>query len=219
MRIKFFVLFVLMFVFASYGQSNYFTSINVKTDLDNYHKWDVTVNGHCKWFHSNQGWTRLGADLMLRRKFEPWDLYAGIVSNNTLDKTEANYWELRPWLGIGLTNTIYKRLKFNQLFKFEWRNLIFSDADLNKVTTRYRYKLKPLYDFKKNWQVYASYEWYILPNKDLDTRFISSGELSFGVSKKISRYTIILSFTEEWYNKQYQPDANNANTLTLTFVF
>ncbi len=218
MRIKFLVISVLVSVNA-FTQDTYFSSLNIKTNLDKYRKWDVVVNAHCKWFHAKDGWTRLGADLSLRRKLDLWDLYGGLVSNNTLDKAEPNYWELRPWLGIGLTNTIYQNLKFNQLFKFEWRNLIFSDSDLNKVTTRYRYKLKPFYDFKSNWRVYTSYEWYILPNKNINTRFINSSELSIGVSKAISKYMFILSFTKEWYNKEFQPDANNANTFALTFMF
>ncbi len=201
------------------AQEDYFSTLNVRKFIKESHKWELSILGHFKSFHSKEGWTRVGLDFSARRRLNQWDLYGGIVSNNTLDKTEANYWELRPWLGLGLTNTVYGKLKFNQLFKFEWRNLIFSESSLNKITTRYRYRLKPFYDFKNNWSVYSSFEWYILPNKNLGTRFINSNEWSFGVTKKLTKVSFTLNYSRENFNKELTPNASSANTITFTAAF
>ncbi|WP_369048748.1 DUF2490 domain-containing protein [Tenacibaculum sp. UWU-22] len=200
------------------SQGNNFTTINIENSIKQSGKWGISAVVHWKQFYSADGWSRIGLDLEAKKNSNQWDLYGGFVSNNTIDKKQPDYWELRPWLGVGLTNTVYKQLQLNQLFKFEWRNFLFSEKSLNKITTRYRYKLNPFYNFKKGWQVYTSYEWYILPNKDLGTRFINAREWCLGVSKKIANYVFSLDFTEEWYNKT-QSDEKNGNTLTLTISF
>jgi len=201
------------------SQENYFTTVSVKKFIMESHKWQINIVGHWKKFHSNEGWNRFGIDLNTRRILNQWDLHGGVVSNNTIDKSEPDYWELRPWLGIGLTNTIYGPLQFKQGFRFEWRNLIFSESSNNKITTRYRYKLEPFCELKNQWQVHTSYEWYILPNKDLGTRFVNSGEWGLGVAKAYPKFTVSLNYIKEWYNKEFQPDASNGNTLALTVAF
>lgn len=210
---------ILLWFSGAVAQDNYFAEVEVKKNLNLSTKWDYAVLGSWKQFYHQEGWTRVGLNATVKRSYNQWSVYGGLNSNITFDKKAANYWEFRPWLGLGLDNTVYKTLSFSQLFKFEWRNLVFANKEYNKVTTRYRYLIKPKYDFKKNWSIFTGYEWYILPNKNLATRFINSNEWSAGISKKISAYTFSLKYTKEKFNKEYQPDTKDGNTFTLTVVF
>lgn len=182
-------------------------------------KWSTNLAGHYKQFLNEDGWNRIGADYSAIRSFGNWNVQGGFVVNFTFDKSIENFWELRPWIGAGLISQISDNFDFQQTFRFEWRNLLFTEGTENKVTTRTRYKIKPIYDLGKDWTAYTSFEWFLLPNDDLGARFVNSREWSLGVSKKLATWKIDVSYTRERFSAFFLPDAINGNTIAVSITF
>lgn len=220
LRIGLITICFLNFHFYCMSQENEFSSFQIKKNLVDNVKWNTAALIHWKKFYSDNGWTRVGIDALVKRKLNVWNIYGGLVTNFTYDESISNNWEVRPWFGIDLTNVIYNKLKFNQMFRFEWRNLMFSDKDINKITTRYRYRLRPNYTFKENsWGAFASFEWYFLPNTKLGNRFINSRELSIGVSKVFSELKLQFVYTREQFVNDNLVSQNYGNTFGLNLIF
>ncbi|MGB1268690.1 MAG: DUF2490 domain-containing protein [Flavobacteriaceae bacterium] len=205
--------------YNSYAQENYFGSIQINKEITDSPKWSTSVVVHWKQFYSETGWNRIGVDGAVKRKLNNWSILGGLVTNLTFDETIENNTEIRPWLAIGLHNIVYKKFSLDQSLKLEWRNLFFSGNITNITTTRTRYKIKPNYEFKKNWSAFTSYEWYFLPNTDIGNRFVSSREWRLGVTKKYSKFSAQLQYVRERFFNEWQLNQLNGNTLSLTFLF
>ncbi|WP_285655906.1 DUF2490 domain-containing protein [Allomuricauda sp. NBRC 101325] len=202
-----------------FAQENFFGDIGVTKNLTSSTEWNQSVYGHFKHFFSEDGWYRFGASYTLTRNVKNWGIQAGLLTERTFDDSIDNYWEIRPWVGLTLSNDISSKLKFQQFFKFEWRNLLFAGDLENQSTTRTRYKIMPVYDVGNNWSVYTSYEWYIQPNTDLGARFINSREWNLGFNKKMEKFTLNFNYTRERFNEVVLSDATKGNTFSITFIF
>ncbi len=216
------ILICLLFFSLSTGlfsQENFFGDIGVAKNLSSSTKWNQSVNGHFKHFITEDGWYRFGASYTLTRNLSNWGIQAGLLVENTFDDSIDNYWEVRPWAGLTLSNDISSKLKFHQFFKLEWRNLLFAGDSENQITTRTRYKIMPVYDLGNDWSVYTSYEWYIQPNTDLGVRFINSREWNLGFNKKMEKFTLNFNYTRERFNAVVLSDTTKANTFSVTFIF
>lgn len=207
------------------GQDEKFSNLILRKEFALSDQWEMEVSGEWKHFYDENGWSRLEADLRAIRKFNSWSVHTGFVTNNTYDTSIINFWELRPWAGLGLTNVVFGNLSFEQLFRFEWRNLLFTQNTPNKITTRTRYRVRPTYLFPNKTgtdqlRARISYEWFFVPNKDLNTRFISSREFSAGVFKDfVGNYRLGLIYTKERFNTAFSPNAPDGHTLGFLFSF
>jgi len=218
-KIRISYLFFFGFTACLYSQENYFGDVAFLKEWSKSPKWNHFVYGHLKhFFDEEEGWYRFGASYTANRNAGNWGLQGGLVTEFTFDNRIEDFWELRPWLGVSLTNKISQKMRLIQFFKFEWRNLFFAE-DKTKITTRTRYKLMPIYNFDNNWSVYTSYEWYILPNKNLGARFVNSREWNLGVTKRFKKLSINLNYTRERFNVVLLPDSFEANTIGVTFIF
>lgn len=198
----------------------YFSNIILDKNVIEKEIWNLSAVGHFKNYYSKEdGWRRSGLDINSKWEFEPWDLMAGLVTNYTFDDSIQNFLEVTPYVGVGLTNTIYKNFKLEQVLLLEYRRFYFSEIFPDSYMTRARLKLKPYYEFKKGWTVYTEYEWYIMQNKDVGIRFLNSREWSFGVTKKFEKYSIHLYYTRESFYESSISNEPDANLFNLKFTF
>lgn len=194
------------------------------TSKNNKYQYIATANW--KHFYGGVNWNRLGLNGQVRRRFNQWLLMGGLINIYTYDKDIANYYELRPFIGVGLNTPVGNALQFGQMFRAESRTFFFKNSDLNETNVRLRYNLNLTYTFKENtlretaWRLRGETEWYILKEQQYQERFVSSNENTIKIIRAFTKNKeLALAYRVEKFNANFNTEDNIAHTVAFEYNF
>ncbi len=214
----------------SHSQVNYFGELDLNKSYSLHHNYSWGLGGVYKQqLNDENGWKQPSISVYVKKKFNDfWQISAGLRNIYTKQTTRDNFYELRPWISPSLNVPIIQnRLLFQQTFKYELRNFIYSnDALSNETQNRARYKIHFDYKLGKNkerkdiWSINTGYEWYFLKEPATGEQFSSSREFVFKLTKvRKNKQSFSISYSFEQVNIFKNPNSSNSHVYSFIYNF
>ncbi len=219
------LLFLSSFIFSSLQAQEVFHEVEIGKKIEGEKSFSYFVDANWKLFYTESGWNRLGINFSTRKDFSNnWSLVGGLDNYYVSDQKTANYFELRPWIQIGLKSKIGRNIYFSQFLKNEWRNYFYNQYYNYENYHRLRYRIHleiqiPTAQKEVNFSIKPGIEWFYLNSPSTGERFANSREYYLRFTKEKLNSEINFGYKFESFYKTYHPNALNANTLFLEYKF
>lgn len=224
------IVFLLLSVISIGQENQFFSEISATYKVKETYNWLYKATPYWKHIYDEVGWRRIGFNFEADRKLSVWTLMGGVENSYTFNPEIENYFELRPWLGVGLKTQISNRFAFRQQLKGEWRNLIFSsDYEYEKKDRSYgraRYligfDILMAENLVKNNDLNLSIynEWFYLKSASTGESFANSRLFGFKLGYDFSKERrIILGYKVENFLANSNTPDRKGHTVFVEYIF
>ncbi|MEX0273013.1 MAG: hypothetical protein AB3N16_01395 [Flavobacteriaceae bacterium] len=207
------------------GKAEFFHEIEVGKLIVENEQWTLDVTASWKHLYADEAaWRRWGGVFSAKRKHGNWSFMAGMANYYTFHADIDNFFQLRPWVAIGLKTPITERLDFVQRFRPESLTFIYSGTTENDTYSRWRYRLGLDYNLSEDeetltaWKIQGSLEWYFLKNPSSGERYPITREYTLKlVREMVNGHEIGFGYRLEEFYESAHHEGGPGHTLILEY--